>query len=327
MSPAAGSTIRDRALSAALLTVAALLSLYFATLRIELNDDFEPASLRQLIARTAVTPFQYRLLVPTIVRSIHGPELETRLGLTPEDTTVVIDVVCVFASYLGLRALLRGQGWSDPRASSAALLIFYMLPFHYLLARHSPLRFVWDMPALMFFTLGLAALQRRSWSVYYPLFGIATFNKDTTIFLAFTQLVTDWGSVLRRRALAHFACQVAIWLAIRFALQRAFADNPGWGAMPNAISSNLRALLSPALLLVIASSFGFLWLPVVFLHQRIEGRFARRAVWVLVPFALGAMVVGSIYELRIWGELIPLIALAFLEIARGAPAANTAPAA
>jgi hypothetical protein len=313
----APSPRREWLAQALLFAVAALLALQFTNLHVAMNDVYAPGSLRSLIQRTAVTPFQYRILVPAVIEWIHGRELAPRLGLEPEDTAVLLECLCVLGIYFGMRALLMDFGLGALASSAAALAVFYSLPFNFLLARHHPLWFVWDVPSVLFFTLGLHLLYRGRWAVYYALFALASLNKDTTIFLALVQLLTGLGVQSKRSVWLHFAGQLALWCAMKFVLYRCYLENPGWGAMPNMLLSNLRSLQEPVLLLLTASSFGFLWIPVVALQHRVRETFIRRSIWVLVPFALAAARVGIVFELRIWGELTPVVLLGFFGVLRG----------
>jgi hypothetical protein len=308
---------RDWLAHAVLFAVAALLALQFTNLHFAMNDVFAPGSLRSLVEHSAPTPFQYRILVPALIERIHGAELAPRLGLRAEDTAALLECLCVLGIYFGMRALLMDFGLSSLAGSAAALGVFYCLPFNFLLARYNTVWFVWDLPSVMFFTLGLHLLQRRRWAVYYPLFALATLNKESTLFLALVQLFTEFGVRPWRSVGLHFAAQLALWSLIKYVLYRCCAGNEGWGVLANMLVGNLEALQKPATLLLIASSFGFLWIPVVALQHRIREPFIRRSVWVLVPFALAAARVGVIFEMRIWGELTPLILLGFFGVLRG----------
>jgi hypothetical protein len=63
-----------------------------------------------------------------------------------------------------------------------------------------------------------------------------------------------------------------------------------------------------------ASSMGFLWIPVLFYYRRIKNEFLQRSLWVVFPLFAGMMFVGNIYELRIFGELLPIFLAAFFLI-------------
>jgi hypothetical protein len=62
------------------------------------------------------------------------------------------------------------------------------------------------------------------------------------------------------------------------------------------------------------SIFGFTWIPVLFYHHRIRHDFVKRSLIVTIPFFIGMMFVSNIYELRVFGELIPLFTTAFILI-------------
>jgi hypothetical protein len=307
---------RRSLLEASAFLIAAAASFYLTGLRVDLNQIHPPASLASLIEHTAPTPFQYRLLVPTLVGWLaRSPLVPGSLGL--EDLALLLEAVFVFLTYLATRSLLAAcVSWigTGPRASFAALSLFYVLPFHSLLCREGPYWYPSDTPAILVFALGLLALRRGSWRWYYPLFALGTLNKETTLFLTAACVLTGWGAVRPRTLAFHTGAQLALWIAIKGALYWSFRDQPGSGPHPFTLAHNLHALLTPALLLTVASSFGFLWIPIALCGARLREPFVRRVVWVLAPFFGGGLLIGEIAELRIWGEMIPVVLLGVFAI-------------
>ncbi|MDZ7724080.1 MAG: hypothetical protein U5R06_15060 [candidate division KSB1 bacterium] len=198
-----------------------------------------------------------------------------------------------------------------------ALSIFYILIFHNLLARKLPLWYAWDMTTMLFFLLGLIAVYRRHWVLYYAVFIIGTFNKETTCFLPFLYFYAFFGRETWRSLLLHPAVSLLLWLGIKYILYRLYPDS---GAQTVFFEEKLRAnivyLSDPEHLLRTASLFGFLWLPLLVYFKRIPDVFIRRSLFVVVIYAIGMLYVGNIYELRIFNEMIPLVLTAFLLIVR-----------
>lgn len=69
---------------------------------------------------------------------------------------------------------------------------------------------------------------------------------------------------------------------------------------------NLAVLANPKYWPDVSSALGFTILLAVLGYRWIDDRFVRRALWVLAPFFVFAMIYGRLVELRIYGELLPL---------------------
>ena len=93
-----------------------------------------------------------------------------------------------------------------------------------------------------------------------------------------------------------------------------YASNPGPGLFLNQFSNNLAILSDPLKAGLLLSNFGFVWIAVVFYFRFIKDHFVKRSLLVVFPFFCGMMIVGNLPELRIYGELIPVILSAFLLI-------------
>jgi hypothetical protein len=64
--------------------------------------------------------------------------------------------------------------------------------------------------------------------------------------------------------------------------------------------------------------------------RRIKVEFVKRSLLVVFPFFIGMMLVANIYELRLFGELIPVVLAAFVlvfhELLQGPEGGAAAPA-
>jgi hypothetical protein len=238
----------------------------------------------------------------------------------------------------------------------------------------------YDMPSLFLFMLGLLLLYEKKWWLYYPVFILATLNRETSCFLTLIYAVTisltpalfpkgrgcrggspsPQPSPLRgegaedrrlfsssglvgegaedrlfsspsplggegrgeggkwRPYLAHITVQFAIWLAIKLFLSHLYAGNPGVGTSMNNTVSNFKVLVTqPQMVLVLLSSIAYLWIPVWLYFGSIKNLFVRRACLVTPLFFAVMFVSGNLPELRIYGEMIPVILPAFLLIVAG----------
>ena len=76
-----------------------------------------------------------------------------------------------------------------------SFLILFILPFHFFFPRPYYPNYWYDTPSILFFTLGLIAMYKRKWMIYYFIFIIATFNRETTCFLTVIYLFTSFGKM------------------------------------------------------------------------------------------------------------------------------------
>jgi hypothetical protein len=156
---------------------------------------------------------------------------------------------------------------------------------------------------------------------------LATFNRETTVFLTIAFVLTRFGRMPLVPLGLHAAAQATIWVAVKLVLDRLYGANPGVGGYyAHAFTENLAMLAAPENYLLLASSFGFLWIPLLVFGRRIEDEFARRALLVLFPcFAVG-LKLAVFDELRIFGEMIPIVLLGCTAIAAQGLDARAGPA-
>lgn len=298
--------------------VVALYAYYFASLRFA-KPEWGPCSLEMLAAGKGNTPFQYRVLVPWIVQwaSLHIlplPGIGTGRGLA-----FIVEIGCTFGLVVAFRRYLA---FFFPGLLSRTLLTFSLLlvlPFNLVIPRIYPFWLVYDVPAVLFMTLGLILIYRRQWWTYYPLFVLATLNRETTCFLTLIYLLTAFDRDRPAKLAAHAVAQAGIWLAIKIGLSHLYADNPGAGFAVKNLMTNLHNMTTdPGCVLVTISSLGFLWLPVLLFYRRITDDFVRRACLAAPIFLLAMFLVANVPEVRLYAEMIPVILPAFLLILKGA---------
>ena len=81
-------------------------------------------------------------------------------------------------------------------------------------------------------------------------------------------------------------------------------------------------LSEPLNYVLLASNFGYLWIPLLAFGTRIRDDFTRRALLVLIPYFLVGLRIDVFDELRIFGEMIPLVLLGLVGLARALPDAR-----
>lgn len=297
------------------LVLVLVVAYYFTTLFFSLAFEFRGAPWPELTDGTAKTPFQYRVLVPWVVSAVarlfpDGERLAACRHLYFWATCAT-----VFALVLSLkRYLVNFLG--DRLARIFAFSIFLILPYNFLLNRFLALRYPTDIPSILFFTLGLVLIYSKRWRLYYPLFILATLNRETSCFLAVAYFCTSVGREKRKVLLGHLAAQVTLWVGVKYGLYLAYGGNPGDGMCVFNAVHNLDFLKDPKAYPLFLSNLGFLWIPVLVYWRIIPDQFVKRTVWLIPTFFLGMFLVGNMYELRIYGELLPVVVSASCLILR-----------
>ena len=288
-----------------------------ATLRLERNVRFSGASPKRLAAGTAYLPYQYRALVPWMAKTLNllGPPGGQRAIYYGLEVGAISALLFSFRWYLSL-VLSPGR---RERAWPLALLLLYPLVMHYLFwVAYPVLYYPYDMPALAFTTVGLALLHQGRLGLYYPLFTLATINRETSCYLTVTQLFTTWRQGIVTKGLTlHMGAQLLIWVVVKWGLWLAYGGNKmnhlGVVALfENNIPRNFQRLADPWAWLALASCFGMLWLPTLLRRRSIQDPFVRRSLLVLPLLFVGMGVTGNVTELRIYGEGIPIMTAAFI---------------
>jgi hypothetical protein len=289
----------------------------FCELRFLLADPFAGPELFAAVAHHAgPKPWQYRILIPyaaDILSHLNLPLLRSleRWAKLAELSSLFL-LVLAFRRYISL--FIRDK----VVASLFSFLILLILPFNFFFPRPHYPNYWYDMPSMLFFTLGLIFLVQKKWLPYYAVFVIATFNRETTCFLTVIYLVASFGRERPKTIMSHCVSQIVVWLAIKSLLVRLYAGNPGpsfeWYAEPGVthFSDNIAFFTHPGNYPMFLSNMGFTWVAVLLHLRRITVEFVKRSLLVVFPFSIGMMFVANIYELRLFGELIPVFLAAFV---------------
>ncbi len=284
------------------------------------------ATVPGMVYGTAAKPFVLRTLVPTTVRLIRdaipdttarrwwlriqrrAPELVEALPALEWEPEFLLEYLiaiavmqaCLLGFLFALRALYRdlhpGEEWrADLVPLSAALL----LPFFFRVGAH----LLYDFATLLFVTLGLLLMERRRWAVFYPVFTLSLFNKETLALLGLVFAVRFFHAMPRRAWIGHLAAQAAIAAAVRALLLLAFRTNPR-GTYRWFWDRNLAAVRERGLDVPTAVLFGVLLLAVAVAWRR-AAPLMKASLVMLPPLVVAYMVVGIYGEIRIFYEVVP----------------------
>lgn len=289
--------------------------------RFAFNEQYTYATLDLLVSGEAHAPFQYRVAVPAIARVLY--ELAPVLSLDAWFVVLEWASACALAHtfvYLAREArpgsdLLRGLAILALVGTVNAMPIW--INTYYYPA---------DTLAVAVFCGGLVAVRQKRLGVLLLIMAIGTLNRETTCFLGIAYVavharrwdVTPW---------LHAAAMAAVWFGVKVTLKAFFPEIPseqmyndatlireGGTLFVNMTERNLRFLGTVVWAPYLLSAFGGLAIPAVLLRNRIRSSWVRRLGWTALPFVGGMSVVGLLIEIRIFAELAPLVALAWIDI-------------
>lgn len=178
-----------------------------------------------------------------------------------------------------------------------------------------PLRFVYDLPSLGLFSLGLEMIFfRRRMLWFASLFALATVNRETSLFLLVMEGLTLAAESRRERGAglnSRLRWTVVVillggWVAWHLEVGRIFAGNPS-AAAPRLLL-NAGTVLCPISWTQLLSVGAFCGPMLLLGGRRIADATLRAWRWML-PLWLAFMVVyGLLIETRVFGELIAFAA-------------------
>ena len=286
-------------------------------------------------------PFQYRILTALLYRladrTLHIPaalaaHLPPSMGAVHNFVTLILAfgslVAATVATRFALQRLTGNQAWSR----WGALLVLPMGYYHYLLEfGHpccTPMQLPYDLPSLAFFAIALSLIIAGRMAWLYLVFAIASVNRESTLFLVvlfglWRSAFLDLGSLRSRRGLrtlTHVMGLGALWLTIHILLKRWIHPPPVPGVQIAGfeihVLDNLGYLFRPYYWTSFLSLFGFTWIFVYAHWNDVPNLGIRRMLWIGPVYLVAMYIVGVLSEIRIFGELIPLFAIAFTLLLR-----------
>jgi len=282
-------------------------------------------------------PFQTRLLMVPLMRWAHGsPVAAAAAGflypnrywyLRPPEPEAIVQLLVNLASLLiaGYATQQIYRAASNAQGEHGGLLGAFVYPLflllfavHYILHTIQNFRFIYDLPSLAFFAVGLWLIYtRRHPLLFAALFLVATLNRETTLLLLPFFVLSeaakdgdfdfkrDWRKAFAPRILAVAVPLAAAWLGWHAFVFHLFRHNVS-EYYPR-ISLNFYTFLHPRYWPQLFSAGGFL-LPFVFLLRRSVADVQLRAWMWALPIWGGCMFFwGILVETRVFGELLPFL--------------------
>ncbi|HVG27724.1 MAG TPA: hypothetical protein VM865_08975 [Acidobacteriaceae bacterium] len=244
-----------------------------------------------------------------------------RAGMNSPERLVMM-LVCFAAILLSAWAALKidRRFWPKARVRLlpfAVLVVVFLFDFYLSV----PFGFPYDLPAMMFLGWGLYLVLTERFLWLLPLLAIATWNRETSLFLILARAAVALGREgrwnlrsVRRRDVLELTALSVVWAAITAYLHYKYAANVT-EAGPR-VMSNLRKLANPVLWPAILSGSAFL-MPWIYWRRDRIGQGGLQACVRLLPFwVLMLLCVGQILEVRIYGDISVFIAVCAAAILR-----------
>ena len=267
--------------------------------------------------RAAMVPLlHWAAKLPPTVRWAHWLEARDRriysdVHVPPEE---LVSLIAALASvWLAIGACcLYGRAHMPEFWWLPATIMIAILYASYAARYEHALWFPYDLPHMFLFGAACACLLRGKLWLYLLCFTVDVPMRETSLFLV-PLLFCLLGSRLSFRKLSPWlAASLFLWAAIRLPIMYLYRQNPS--EVGNRLVRNLHALTYPADWPTIASSIGFLLIP-IWLGRRHLDRSAQAFLWLTLPCLAVSAYFGILIETRIFVEwTIPFALIAATEV-------------
>src|SRR6185437_14168887 len=204
-----------------------------------------------------------------------------------------------------------------PLLPFAVLIVVFIFDFYL----GVPFTFPYDPLSMMFLGWGLYLVLTDQFWWLLLLFAVATWNRETTVFLILARgavVLSREGRwrlrAVKMRDVLEIAVLCVVWAAIMVAVHHKYAGNPTEAG--SRIVDNLRDLMHPVLWPGILSGSAFLMPWIYWRRDLISAARLRACVLMLPVWVLMLLCVGQILEVRIYGDIAVFIAVCAAAILR-----------
>jgi len=280
----------------------------FTVLYLRNTIEYDRATLAALVDGTAWKPFVMRILTPSLIRVARD-----LAGVPLSWSAALIAWVAALWCWVAFRSWAF-RLWPAGRAARLAplALLFALLANLVVCTRHA-YGYPYDLPATAFFLSGLLAIREGRLGLFYGLFLGGLLNRESIFLLIPAFVLLRYDRDPAPRVALHALVLSFLGMAVKLALSEWFRGNSG-GLFENHLEGNLeifRDAVSGGHFVDLVSSLaccGFLW-AVAPLDWRGQPAEVRRLFLLWIPFLAIHFVASNLYELRIYGELAPIVAI------------------
>lgn len=274
-------------------------------------------------------PFQGRLLMMPIMRWAHGLHWASTLAATmhtsmywfprtmqPEVIVqAIVNIVCLLVTGAVATAIYRSASRWRLLTPLVYPLVLVLAVATYVLHTIQNFRFLYDLPSLALFSVGLWLIYFRKPVWWFAcLFLVATANRETSLLLLAAFLLSagateygfDWRRAINRRTLAVVVPLAFVWALWQLEVRHIFRANPS--EFYPRIGQNIGFLLSPRAWPQMLGACCYLLPVIVLLRSSIRDTQLRAWLWIVLVWFGFMFVYGILIETRVFGELIPYVA-------------------
>ncbi len=316
--PFRSTAASSRLMSMAWMLLAVLLAFHFALCLQQVGRTYLDADAYTHFHEKR--PYQYRVLMAPVmgvlIELFSSPAARAVLARlptylwTPDAAAYLAINVVAFSASCGLMVAIAREVFRETTHVRIAVALYIgMAYFFFCLNPNVAFILPYDVPSMAFAQACLLCYLKRRWGLLYPLFAVATVNRES-VFLVIAFIAID-GLLQRsiRRIVVPVVVLSAIWLAVKVGLYVALSHLPTDEG--TRIGYNVHALLKPwqwpALLPLMACFATTAW-------SLLRGRPAHPA-WAVtgcLGFAL-IFVVGQVTETRAFADLLVFFTFAIAQ--------------
>lgn len=281
---------------------------------LELND---------MINGTAPKPFVYRQLLPAAVKlsvqtipddirhslNVKASQSSTmmrilsRVSISP-DQVVVYGLTLVFI-YLSLWGFILSFRYLFSNLFEAPVYFTDMVTLFAMagIPAFFSYSFIYDIPTLFLFTLGLTMLVKQKWIAFVIVYFLGCWSKETTVLLTLIFWIHFYRKIERGLFIKLLAAQTVIFITVKVYLEINFSDNPG-GLVEFHLIHNLLFGYNYTLPVFLTWIVFFI---LIFINWNAKPLFLKNALWTGVPLIILTLFFGLIHEIRDYGEMYPIL--------------------
>lgn len=298
-----------------------ILAVCVGWLRLMFAGQYGPATLGQMMAGTAYTPFQFRALMPFLLKMFYSIAPIGVRPLVMGYEAILFAGIALGTYYFGLAV-----GVTYRKAAVAGLCYALVVPFLFSIQPLSRVFYPYDSASALFWSLALIALAKHRHWWFLGILAVGLLNRESLILVFVLALAYNWKRLSPRDYTFFAVAGVGLFLSTKGFLFHLYGDNPGAGfasldqdilqkGLPRSFETsrlyaNLLLFRSVESVLLITSTLGFLWIPVLLFRNRIQNELLRKSTYLIPASFLIMMVVANIDEGRVFCELAPIVLVA-----------------
>jgi hypothetical protein len=259
-------------------------------------------------------PFRRRIFMAYVYRGflrlgLHVHFKTSSLGAN-EIFSIVVNAAMLLLAIAVARFWIREMIGQDSPWEWMSLLVIWVTNYHFLLTPEMHWQTPYDVPSMAFFGLAsYAAFTRNRW-LFYPVFLIATTNRESTIFLPMVFFLFGLGSAgslwqalksTRVALVLETLAQFLLWYVVN---QTCIYVSGGPEPSLSLYRINFHLLINPTHWPTYFSLFGFLWIPYALFFDRIGNQRMKRIAWLAIPWAMVMFKLSDPLEIRVNSEWV-----------------------